>query len=88
MLPHVTTCNRRWQHDVFFSDTLVGHRAFDELRRALGLWMKDRVNHDSHVLVLRKRLVPRTREIHSALAKRLAMWEAGIRPQLGRGLKP
>ena len=56
-----------------------GHRAHDNVRRALGLWMKDRVNHISHVLVIRKREVPRTRRIESALGERRAMWEKGVR---------
>ena len=51
------------ENDVFFVDTHVGHRAHDAVRRALGLWMKDRVNHISHVLVIRKREVPRTRRV-------------------------
>lgn len=44
---------------VFFADTLVGHRAFDQFRRVMGVtWMKDRVNHNSHLLVIRKRSRP------------------------------
>jgi len=42
-----------FEHDTFFVDTMVGHRAFDDVRRALGLWMKDRVDHGSHILVVR-----------------------------------
>ena len=53
--------------------------------QALGLWMKDRINHGSHVLVLRKRVTPRTHPVVSALAKRRAMWESGVRPMLGKG---
>ena len=50
------------QNDVFFADTLVGHRAFDSFRRGMGVtWMRDRVNHNSHLLVLRKRTAPRAR---------------------------
>ena len=67
------------ENDLFFVDTHVGHRAHEDVRKALGLWMKDRVNHLSHVLVLRKREVPRTRRVESALAERRAMWEKGVR---------
>ena len=73
------------ENDVFFVDTHVGHRAHDAVRRALGLWMKDRVNHISHVLVLRKREVPRTRRVESALAERRAMQEKGVHGQGGKG---
>ena len=48
--------------------------------------MKDRVNHISHVLVVRKREVPRTRRVESALGERRAMWENGVRTdRLGKG---
>lgn len=72
------------ENDAFFVDTLVGHRAYESVRKALGLWMKDQVNHDSHILVIRRRAEPRTHEVHSALAKKLAMWETGVRPNLRR----
>jgi hypothetical protein len=50
------------QNDAFFADTLVGHRAFDAFRKGMGVtWMRDRVNHNSHVLVVRKRTGPRAR---------------------------
>ncbi|KAL1515873.1 hypothetical protein AB1Y20_002488 [Prymnesium parvum] len=68
------------KHDSFFVDTMVGHRTFEAVRKALGLWMKDRVDHGSHILVIRKRLTPRTHKVDSALAKRRAMWEDGVRP--------
>jgi len=73
------------ENDVFFVDTMVGHRAYESVRKALGFWMKDHVNHGSHILVVRKRVTPRTHAVHSALAKRRAMWEAGVRPMLGKG---
>ena len=74
------------ENDLFFVDTHVGHRAHDTVRKALGLWMKDRVNHISHVLVVRKREVPRTRRVESALGERRAMWENGVRTdRLGKG---
>merc|ERR1712146_148572 len=73
-------------NDVFFVDTHVGHRAHETVRKALGLWMKDRVNHLSHVLVIRKREVPRTRRVESALGERRAMQEKGVHAKLyGRG---
>ena len=66
------------ENDVFFVDTHVGHRAHEQVRKALGLWMKDRVNHISHVLVIRKREKPRSRRIESALWERRAMQERGV----------
>ena len=74
------------ENDLFFVDTHVGHRAHEEVRKALGLWMKDEVNHLSHVLVVRKREVPRTRRVESALAEKRAMQERGVRGW-GRGGK-
>jgi len=68
------------QHDVFFVDPLVGHRAPEKLIRSLGLWMKDLVNHGSHLLVIRRRATPRTRPVSMALAERRAMWKGGVRP--------
>ena len=49
--------------DVFFADTQVAHRAFDAFKRAplMRLYMKDRLNHNSHVLVLRKKRVGEAR---------------------------
>jgi hypothetical protein len=67
-------------HDVYFVDTLVGHRDPNRLIRSLGLWMKDLVNHGSHVLVIRKREKPRTRAVSMALYERRAMWKGGVRP--------
>ena len=56
------------EHDAFFVDSLAGHRAFDLFRERskldYGPYMKDAVNHNSHVLVIRKRAVPRTRPVH------------------------
>ena len=44
------------ENHVFFADSLVGHRSFDQFRAISGqLYTKDRVNHNSHVLVIRKR---------------------------------
>ena len=55
-------------HDVFFVDSLVGHRAFGLFRERSkldhGPYMKDEVSHNSHVLVIRKRAVPRARPVH------------------------
>ena len=48
------------QHDSFFADTLVGHNSYTRYARRMGRLMhKDHVSHQSHVLVLRKRLMPR-----------------------------
>ena len=45
-------------HDTIFVDTLVGHRAHAKFLSRLGQrWAKDGVNHNSHVLVIRKREV-------------------------------
>ena len=43
-------------HDVFLADTLVGQREWDGYRqRHEGAWLNDRVDHNSHMLVIRKR---------------------------------
>ena len=76
------------ENDVFFVDTHVGHRAHEQVRRALGLWMKDRINHISHVLVLRKRETPRRRRVESALAERRAMQERGVHGAYARAARP
>ena len=73
------------ENDLFFVDTHVGHRAHEQVRKALGLWMKDEVNHLSHVLVIRKREVPRTRRVESALWEKRAMQEKGVRGGKGKG---
>jgi len=75
------------ENDLFFADTHVGHRAHDQVRRALGLWMKDEVNHLSHVLVIRKRETPRRRRVESALWEKRAMQEKGFRRGGGGGGK-
>lgn len=50
--------------DVFFADTLVGHRAYDEFKERMGPgYIRSRVNHNSHLLVIRKRRQPRVRPI-------------------------
>lgn len=44
------------QNDVFLADAMVGQRAFsDYYQRHKDAWMDDRVNHNSHLLVIRKR---------------------------------
>ena len=49
-------------NDVFLADTLVGNRDWKNyLRRHEGAWIRDRVNHNSHAIVIRKRFNgPRT----------------------------
>ena len=47
--------------------------------------MKDRVNHLSHVLVVRKRETPRRRRVESALVEHRAMREKGFRKGKGKG---
>ena len=43
-------------HDVFLADTLVGNRDWENyLERHEGAWIRDRVNHNSHAIVIRKR---------------------------------
>ena len=52
--------------DVFLADTLVGVRDFEAYRNATNGWLLDRVNHNSHLLVLRKRPAgPRTSPVSS-----------------------
>ena len=50
------------EHDVFFADMLIGARDFNDFQRRTGrMWIENRVNHNSHMLVIRKRQQPRTR---------------------------
>jgi hypothetical protein len=43
-------------NDVFLADTLVGNRDWNHyLKRHEGAWIRDRVNHNSHAIVIRKR---------------------------------
>lgn len=51
------------QHDVFLADTQVGARDFDVFRSGMEGWFMDRVNHNAHLLVIRKRHTPRTRPV-------------------------
>lgn len=51
------------QNDVFFADTLVGTRNFESVRAGASTTVRDRVQHDSHLLVIRRRHVPRTRSV-------------------------
>ncbi len=55
------------EHDAYIVDTLPGHRNFQEFKRQTNAkgtrWMEDEVNHNSHLLVIRKRTAPRTRRI-------------------------
>ena len=51
------------QNDVMLADTLPGHRMYESFRTRMGVtWMRDEVNHNSHLLVLRKRTTPRRSE--------------------------
>jgi hypothetical protein len=44
------------EHDVFLADTLVGQRDWEDYaERQQGAWLRDRVNHNSHVIVIRRR---------------------------------
>ena len=70
------------EHDLFFVDTHVGHRAHEQVRKALGLWMKDRVNHNGHILVIRKRHAPRTSSVRSVSREKRAMADRGVVPML------
>ena len=49
------------EHDVFMANTLVGHRNFEHYRKVAHTAVRDRVNHNSHIIAIRKRPVPRTR---------------------------
>ena len=52
------------ENDCFLADTAVGHRAWDRYLQATPTATYDRANHNSHVLVIRKRRDgPRTRPI-------------------------
>ena len=68
------------QNDVFFVDTLPGHRALNKLKEVMGVWMSDTVSHDSHLLVIRKRALPRTRGIAMQHAEKRAIAAAGHPP--------
>ena len=55
-------------NDAFFADTMVAIRDYDGFVKRMNTqtrrrWIKDRVNHNSHMLVLRKRAVPRVSEV-------------------------
>ena len=46
-------------NDAFFADTALGHRNWDLWqKRATTSWVVDRFTHNSHVVVLRKRVTP------------------------------
>lgn len=55
------------EHDVFFVDTLPGHRSFTSFAKATNAkhtkWMLDTLNHNSHLLVIHRRMSPRTRPV-------------------------
>ena len=51
-------------HDVFLADTLLGAREFDDYQERHSSWLMDRVNHNSHMIIIRKRLHgPRRRQV-------------------------
>ena len=41
-----------------FVDTLAGTRSFNTLKSRMTNWMTTRVNHNSHMLIIRKRARP------------------------------
>ena len=45
-------------NDVTFVDTLAGTRSFNTLKSRITKWMSTRVNHNSHMLIIRKRPRP------------------------------
>jgi hypothetical protein len=51
------------QHDVFLADAQVGARDFDGFRAGMDGWFLDRVNHNAHLLVIRRRHIPRLRPV-------------------------
>jgi len=47
------------ENDAFFADTTLGHRAWEQWQKASTTeWAKDRFSHNSHVVVIRKRIDP------------------------------
>ena len=79
------------QHETFFVDTAAGHRDFErfvgEVNNIIprgsrtALWALDRLNHNSHVLVIRKREVPLTAPLHMNTRSR-AMVSGAVRSPL------
>lgn len=69
-------------HDSFFVDPLVGHRAYAALLRAQRCCMLDRLSHNSHLLVIRKRPASRARKVSSSGRELRSMRHAGVRPLL------
>ena len=55
-----TLATREIMHnnDVTFVDTLAGTRSFNTLKSRMTKWMTTRVNHNSHMLIIRKRSHP------------------------------
>ena len=54
------------ENDVFFADTLIGTRQNKFMHKMTSShWMQDRINHNSHLIVIRKRPTPRTRPVQS-----------------------
>ena len=63
-------------------DTLPGHRNLDGFREKMGVtWMRDQVNHNSHLVVLRKRTEARRATVTQNYGKK-AMPHFGRRRRL------
>ena len=45
-------------NDAFFADTTLGHRDWDLWQKRTANWVIDRFSHNSHLLVIRKRIAP------------------------------
>ena len=54
----VATRDIMHNNDVTFVDTLAGTRSFNTLKSRMTKWMTTRVNHNSHMLIIRKRSHP------------------------------
>lgn len=74
------------QHDAFFVDTAAGHRNFEgfvrQTNRGKNKWGLDRLNHNSHVLVIRKRAMPLTAPVRIHTGVTAMKGGASTRPPL------
>ena len=75
------------QHETFFVDTAAGHRDFERFVREgnrvnSGIWSLDRLNHNSHVLVIRKRAEPLSMPFRMNTHTTAMMSGGAVRPRL------
>ena len=52
------------------ANTMVGHRNFDYYRAASNVVTRDRVNHNSNIIAIRKCAVPRTRPVSTHMSRK------------------